>query len=61
MRCECCNAPLSSQEATRKFKGSGTFVDMCNKCLSTIDDQVEYTEGFVEKDEDDLEDEYSER
>lgn len=61
MRCECCNTVLSSQEATRKFKGSGTFVDMCNKCLSTIDDQVEVTEGYLEKDEDTLEDEWDER
>ena len=61
MRCECCNVVLSSQEATRKFKSSGTFVDMCNKCLSTIDDQVEFTEGYLEKDEDDLEDDYNER
>lgn len=54
MRCECCNKLLTTQEATRKFKSSGEFVDMCNQCLSTIDDQVSYTEGNV-SDEDDFE------
>lgn len=45
MRCECCNQLLTTQEATRKFKTSGTFVDMCNKCLDTISDEVDVTEG----------------
>jgi len=45
MRCECCNVILTPQEATRKFKGSGTYVDMCNKCLTTIDDDVDTVEG----------------
>lgn len=54
MVCYCCGTMLSSQESTRKFKGSGEYVDMCNKCLSTIDDQVAYTEGNKEDDYDDL-------
>lgn len=45
MRCFCCNRVLTTQEATRRFKASGTFVDMCNTCLSTIDDEVEVTDG----------------
>lgn len=52
MRCECCNKVLSSQEATRRFKGSDTFVDMCNKCLDTISDEVETTEGYTGPDDD---------
>lgn len=48
MRCECCNKILNSQESTRKFKESGTFVDMCNECLDTISDDVEVTEGYQE-------------
>ncbi len=39
MRCSCCNKALSNQEATAKFS-SGVFTDMCNKCLSTIEEDV---------------------
>lgn len=45
MRCECCNKLLSTREATRRFHGSGEFVDMCDECLETISDQVEVTKG----------------
>jgi hypothetical protein len=40
---------LNTTEATRKFKGSGTFVDLCNKCLNTIDEDVQYSEGNYEE------------
>lgn len=52
MRCQCCNVILTTQEATRKFEESGDYVDMCNKCLSTIDDSVNYTDGNHDQDED---------
>lgn len=39
MRCYCCNNPLSGKESTRKFKLSGIYTDMCDKCLSEISDQ----------------------
>jgi hypothetical protein len=38
MRCYCCNKLLKPSEATRKFKESGAFTDMCDECLSTISD-----------------------
>lgn len=38
MRCFACNVVLSTPERTRRFEGSGEFVDLCNKCLNTIDD-----------------------
>lgn len=60
MRCYCCNAQLSSQESTRRFQESEEFVDMCNKCLSTIDEDVDVTDGYVEDDEDNLWDERDE-
>lgn len=57
MRCFCCNRVLNTQEATRRFKVSGTFVDMCNTCLSTIDDEVEVSDGNtddeIDKEKDD--------
>ncbi len=52
MRCYCCNKVLSSQEATRRFKESGEFADMCNECLSHIEGDVEVTDGYQEPDED---------
>lgn len=51
MRCYCCNALLTPQESTRKFKGSGEYTDMCTPCLKTIDDSVEYTKGNIIKEE----------
>lgn len=51
MKCSCCDVILTTQEATRKFKDSGDFVDMCNKCLSTIDDVVSYTEGNTDNED----------
>lgn len=53
MRCYCCNKLLSDQEATRRFQESQEFVDMCNECLNTIDDEVDTTDGYVEESHDD--------
>jgi hypothetical protein len=44
-RCYCCNHILKPSEATRKFKESGVYTEMCNTCLGTIDDSVETVEG----------------
>lgn len=40
MRCRCCDKKLSDFEATRKHITTGEYLDMCNKCYSTIDKQV---------------------
>lgn len=32
MRCKACNKILNDFELTRKFSGSGEFVDLCNGC-----------------------------
>jgi hypothetical protein len=50
MRCSACNVILTTQESTRKFKVSGDYVDMCNKCLHTIDEDVQYSEGNNDND-----------
>lgn len=52
MRCVACYVILTTQEATRKFEESGDYVDMCNKCLSTIDGDVNYTDGNHDQNED---------
>jgi hypothetical protein len=40
MRCRCCDKNLSDFESTRKHITTGEYLDMCNKCYSTIDKQV---------------------
>lgn len=53
MRCYACNKILTPFESTRKF-ASGEFVDMCTKCLGTIQDDIEIDEqSGVEGDDDD--------
>jgi len=44
MKCLSCDVILSDFEATRKYAGSGQFVDLCNKCFKTIDSDVVTTE-----------------
>lgn len=51
MRCTCCNTLLTPRQATRRFKESGTFVDMCDTCLSTISDSVEVVESNLSDDD----------
>jgi len=50
MKCQACDVILTTQEATRRFEESGEFVDLCNKCLSTIDGDVSYTDGNTAED-----------
>lgn len=57
MRCVACNKILTSRESTRRFKESGAFVDLCNGCLSTIDDSVQTVDSKNLPDEGD-EDKY---
>lgn len=51
MRCYCCNNLLTPQQATRKFKLSGVYVDMCDVCLNTIDVETEEGVGVPEDEE----------
>jgi hypothetical protein len=40
MRCQCCDKNLNDYESTRKSVSSGEYLDMCNKCYSTISDDL---------------------
>ena len=41
MRCVACNKMLNEYELTRKFTGSGEFVDLCGNCSRfLIEDDV---------------------
>lgn len=57
MRCYCCNNLLTPTQATRRFKESETYTDMCDKCLNEIVDDydLEVVEGNA--DDEDLFDE----
>jgi hypothetical protein len=40
MRCLACDTNLSDFESTRKHHETGEFIDLCNKCFSTIQNEV---------------------
>jgi hypothetical protein len=44
MRCLACNAELTLFESTRKCVNTGDYPDLCNRCWSTIADDVECLE-----------------
>lgn len=41
MRCLACNAELTDYEATRKSSVTKEFVDLCNNCYNSINDDLE--------------------
>lgn len=60
MRCSACNVILTTSESVRRFKDSGDFVDLCNKCLSTISEDVSTVEGIASDEEEYTDDDYTE-
>lgn len=40
MKCLSCDCILSDREATRKSLNTGEFIDLCNNCFSSIEDEV---------------------
>jgi hypothetical protein len=46
MRCLSCNKGLNDHESTRKYASSGTFVDLCDRCFSTIAEEVPDIDGL---------------
>jgi hypothetical protein len=40
MRCHCCDKNLNDYESTRKSVSTGDYLDMCNKCYSTVSDDL---------------------
>ena len=41
MKCCCCDRLLNDFEATRKSKTTGEYLDMCNGCVASVNDQLE--------------------
>jgi hypothetical protein len=40
MRCLACNCNLSDYESTRKSAATGEFIDLCNRCFSSISNEM---------------------
>jgi hypothetical protein len=53
MKCTACDVILTTAESVRRFKDSGTYVDLCNKCLSTISDSVTTVDGDADEGDED--------
>lgn len=47
MRCLSCDKRLNDRESVRKYATSGTFVDLCDRCFSTVSDEIPDVEGEV--------------
>lgn len=43
MRCLACNVALSDAESTRKSVVTGDYIDLCNRCLATISEDITTT------------------
>lgn len=43
MKCLSCDVILSSFEATRKYKNTQNYVDLCNRCFASISDLIQTT------------------
>ena len=48
MRCAACDKILNEYELTRKFSGSGEFVDLCNSCGKYLIDDDVIVEGNLD-------------
>lgn len=51
MRCIACNSILSNKEATRKYASTGNFIDLCDHCFDTVEDQIPSIDGRDTNDE----------
>lgn len=46
MKCLSCDVILTDFEATRKSAYSGQYIDLCNRCFSSVKDQVLVVERY---------------
>jgi hypothetical protein len=53
MRCKACDKALSDFESTRKYPESNEYVDLCNVCYATIQEDIETEEREDLRDETD--------
>ena len=50
MRCKACNKNLSDAESTRKSMVTDEYLDLCDHCLETIEEDIYFTQGDGEND-----------
>lgn len=59
MRCLACDKRLNDRESVRKYSSNNSFVDLCDRCFSTVSDDIaDIEEGDFpiefDEDEDDM-------
>lgn len=40
MRCLSCDRRLNDRESVRKYSSNNSFVDLCDRCFSTVSDDI---------------------
>ncbi len=45
MRCLSCNCQLNDHESTRKYAGSLNFIDLCDRCFSHVESDIDAVDG----------------
>lgn len=51
MRCLACDKRLNNRESTRRYSSSGGFIDLCDRCFSTVAEDIpDVEEGEVGED-----------
>ena len=53
MKCLSCDSILTDEEATRRVKSSGEFLDLCNLCYFPIHNEVELVPSAKDNDNED--------
>jgi len=51
MKCKACDEILTNRESVRRVASTGEFLDLCNRCYETIQDDVPTTNRFEIEDE----------
>lgn len=51
MRCLACNVELNNVESTRKSRVTGEYLDLCNPCFGTIQEDVKVEPEMGDEDE----------
>jgi len=52
MRCLACNKRLNERESTRKSATTGSYLDLCNHCFSTVAEDIpdiEEGDGYIDE------------
>jgi hypothetical protein len=53
MRCLSCDCELTDIEATKKYENGNDYIDLCDRCLDTIVDDLDSDDETEVEDDDD--------